>query len=639
MCGIVGVFHYREGVPDLDLLARQRDAMRHRGPDSEGMWSDGNVAFGHRRLAIIDLSPGGHQPMANEDESVWVIYNGEIYGWPALRSVLGSRGHRFRGTSDTEALLHLYEEHGPQMAQHLRGMFAFGLFDRTRRRLMLGRDRFGVKPLYYHDDGRRILFASELKALMLDPSVPREIDERAVAEYLTFQYIPSPRTIWRGVQKLPPAHMLLCDEHGVRVERYWSLPHEIDAGHSNDYYRERLLGLLREAVRVRLVSDVPLGAFLSGGVDSSAVVAMMQQVVSEPVKTFTIGFEDEDFSEVEHARRVARYLGTDHHELIVRPDALSVLPTLVWQMDEPSGDASMIPSYYVAQMARKHVTVVMSGDGGDETFGGYTTYAWATQYAALDVLPRVVRRLLAGPARFLHPDHPVGRKLQRLPLSVVDRHLNVMSFFPRPEMLAVLDPGLRERVASHDPTAAMRALHREAAAGLGDVAALLSLDEQTYMIDDVMVKVDRTSMLHSLEAREPLLDYPLQEFAARLPFSLKLQGGVGKWLLRDALQQLLPADILQRGKMGFGVPLARWFRGGFDELAAEVLLDRRSRTRGWLDPRAVERQLRDTGSRDDRRSRQTWALLCLELWAQTYADRPRESCAAPMACWAGGAGA
>ena len=343
MCGISGVFHYRGGVADRSLIARQMQVLRHRGPDDAGLWSDGDVAFGHRRLAIVDLSPGGHQPMANEDESIWVTYNGELFDWPAQRPVLEARGHRMRGNADTESLLHLYEDRGTDLFEQLRGFFAFGLFDRRHRRLVLGRDRFGVKPLYYHDDGKRIAFASELKALMLDPSVPNEMDERAVADYLAFQYVPGPRTIWKGVRKLPPAHYLVADAQGVRVSRYWSLPVDEDAGHPVEHYRERLRELLADAVKVRLLSDVPLGAFLSGGIDSSVVVAMMARAMSEPVKTFSIGFEQEDFSELEHARIVARHLGTDHHELVVQPHALELLPRLVWQMDEPFADASMIP--------------------------------------------------------------------------------------------------------------------------------------------------------------------------------------------------------------------------------------------------------------------------------------------------------
>ncbi len=631
MCGISGVFHYGGGAADSVLLERQAWAMRHRGPDGAGTWVDGDVAFAHRRLAILDLSPTGSQPMANEDESVWVVYSGELYDWPDLAPGLVARGHRLRGTSDTEALLHLYEEYGDEMFSRLRGMFAFGLFDRRRRRLVLGRDRFGVKPLYYHDDGRRLVFASELKGLMLDPSIPREIDECAVADYLSYQYVAQPRTIWRGVRKLPAAHRLICDANGARLERYWQLPTEVDAGHPEDWYRERLTSLLREAVRLRLHSDVPLGAFLSGGLDSSVVVALMQQVAPERVKTFTIGFEEEDFTEVEHARQVARHLGTEHHELVVKAHALELLPTLIWQMDEPHADASMIPMYYLAQMARRHVTVSLSGDGGDETFGGYSTYAWARRYAALDFLPAALRRGLARPAGWMHPDHPLGRKLRRVAMDVGARHLHVEATFPPLELAAMLTPELRAAVADYDAGATPRAIHRAAAAGLGEIPALLPLDAQTYLVDDVMAKVDRTTMIHSLESREPLLDHPLQEFAARIPFHLKLRGNVGKWILRECARPLLPPEIVARGKQGFGVPLVHWFGGGFSRLAREVLLDPVTRRRGWLDTAAIERQLGDSGSRDERRTRQTWVLVCLELWARTYLDRPREELGAPLA--------
>ncbi|HYM81455.1 MAG TPA: asparagine synthase (glutamine-hydrolyzing) [Candidatus Limnocylindria bacterium] len=631
MCGIAGVFHYRDGRPDLELLARQVGLLRHRGPDDHGLWNDGPVALGHRRLAIVDLSPGGHQPLANEDESLWVTFNGELYNWPELRGVLAARGHRFRGSSDTESLLHLYEEHGDDMLGHLRGMFAFGLFDRGRRRLLLGRDRLGKKPLYYHDDGKRVTFASELKALLIDPTVPRDVDERALTDYLTFQYVPAPRTIWKGVHKLPAAHVLSCDANGVRLRRYWELPVEPERGQPETYYKERLRALLSEAVRVRLMSDVPLGAFLSGGIDSSAVVALMTQAVREPVKTFSIGFAEQDFSELEHARRVARHLGTDHHELIVEPRALELLPRLVWQMDEPFADPSMIPTAYVAEMARREVTVVLSGDGGDEAYAGYTTYAWARHYARLDRIPAGLRRALGRGAGALHPDHPLGRKLHRLGLNVVDRHLDVMSYFPPRDLQTLLAPQMRAALGAHDSFADARERHASAAGGLGDIPALLALDATTYMTDDVLVKVDRTSMMHSLEVRCPLLDHEVLEFVARVPFKYKLRGGVGKWILREAVRDLLPPETLARSKQGFGVPLERWFGGAFGALARETLLDARARGRGWLSPIGVERLVAGSGGRDERRARQVWALVCLELWAQTFLDRPREALGAPLA--------
>ena len=631
MCGICGVFHYREGVADRALVERQHQVLAHRGPDDWDVWSEGPVALGHRRLSIVDLSPGGHQPMPNEDGSLWVTYNGELYGWPELKAVLAGRGHRFRGNSDTEAVLHLYEEHGDGLLAHLRGMFAFALFDRPRRRLLIARDRLGIKPLYYHDDGRRLAFASELKALVLDPAVPRELDPRAIADYLTFQYVPSPGTIWKGVRKLPPGHLLVCDPGGARIERYWTLPTEPDRGHSEEYYRERLRALLAEAVRLRLVADVPLGAFLSGGLDSSVVVALMAQAVGEPIKTFTIGFEEQDFSELAEARRVAAHLKTDHHELVVRPRALELLPRLVWQMDEPFADASMIPMHYLSEMARREVTVALSGDGGDEAFAGYATYAWAGRYAAFDRIPRALRRLAGLPAKLLGPGHAAGRRLGRLALDAAGRHLDVMSVFSPAELERIVAPTLRESLDGHEPFEAARRHHTSAAGPLGEVPALLALDTMTYMTDDVLTKVDRTSMMHSLEVRVPLLDHKVLEFVARIPFEYKLRGGVAKWILKQSVRDLLPSETVARRKQGFGVPLERWFDGSFGPLARELLLDGRARGRGWLEPSAVERLLAGPPRDRDRHARQVFALVCLELWAQTYLDRPRDALAAPLA--------
>ena len=629
MCGINGVFWYRGGLADAAVVRAQARAQRHRGPDDADVWAEGPAALGHRRLAVVDLSPGGHQPMANEDGSVHVSYNGELYNWPEVMPELAKRGHRFRGRSDTEMLLHLWEEKGPELVHELRGMFTFALYDANRRTLLLARDRAGKKPLYWHDDGRRIVFASELKALLADPSVPRDVDPAAIADYLTFQYVPAPGCILRGIRKLPAGHRLVCDERGPRVERYWELPFETDRTIGEADAVAGLRERLREAVRVRLMSDVPLGAFLSGGIDSSAVVALMTQVSSTRVKTYSIGFEEEDYSELAHARAVAEHLGTEHHELVVRPRALELLPRLVWGLDEPFADASMVPTYHVAEMARSHVTVALSGDGGDEAFAGYTTYGWARSYARVDVLPRALRRLAAAPAGWLPPDHPLGRRLRRAGMSVVERHLEVMSHFPPRERRALLTPALREATAGHDPWAAPRALHARAARGLGEVAALPALDALTYMTDDVLVKVDRTSMMNSLETRAPLLDHHVLEWVARLPFEYKLRGDVTKWALRECVRPLLPDSILSRGKQGFGVPLERWFDGAFGQLARDVLLDGRTRSRGWLEPAAVQALLSGGDLREDLRAKRTFTLVCLELWARTYLDRPRAELAAP----------
>jgi len=629
MCGINGVFWYRGGLADAAVVRAQAFVQRHRGPDDADVWAEGPVALGHRRLAVVDLSPTGRQPMSNEDGSVWVTFNGELYNAPELLPELARRGHRLRGTSDTQVLVHLWEDKGPELVHDLRGMFTFALHDTTRRTLMLARDRAGKKPLYWHDDGQRIVFASELKALLADPSVPREVDPVAIADYLTFQYVPAPGCILRGVRKLPAGHRLLCDARGPRVERYWELPFEPDHTISEADAVEGLRERLREAVRVRLMSDVPLGAFLSGGIDSSAVVALMTQVSSTRVKTYSIGFEEEDFSELTHARAVAEHLGTEHHELVVRPRALELLPRLVWGLDEPFGDASMVPTFHLSEMARSHVTVALSGDGGDEAFAGYSTYAWARAYARVDVLPRALRRLAAWPAGWLPGDHTFGRRLRRAGMSIIDRHLDVMSHFPPRELQTLLTQGMREATAGHDPWAAARALHARAACRLGEVEALPPVDALTYMTDDVLVKVDRTSMLNSLETRAPLLDHHVLEWAARLPFDYKLRGDVSKWVLRESVQPLLPAPILARGKQGFGVPLERWFHGEFGKLAREVLLDDRTRARGWLEPAAVQSLLSRSDLRQALRARRTFTLVCLELWARTYLDRPRAELTAP----------
>lgn len=630
MCGINGVFHYREGAPDLGLVRRQVRALRHRGPDDADVWCEGPVALGQRRLAIVDLSPAGHQPMPNEDRTVWVTFNGELYNWPETKPRLLERGHRLRGNSDTEMLLHLWEEQGPEMLAGLRGMFAFALFDTRQRRLLLARDRVGKKPLYWHDDGRRIAFASELKSLMLDPSIPRDADTQSLADYLAFGYVPAPQSVFRGVRKLPAGHRLVCDASGPRVERYWSLPATPDPRIRPRDAVARLRELLAEAVRIRLMSDVPLGAFLSGGLDSSAVVALMAEAASGPVRTFSIGFEPAHASELEHARTVARHLGTEHHELVVKPDAMALLPRLVWGLDEPFADASMLPTFHVAEMARRHVTVALSGDGGDEAYAGYETYPWARRWSRVDAVPRALRRLAAVPARGLPADHPLGRKLRRLGLDTVDRHLENMAFFSGEALRGVLAGGVREATRRHDPFRAARALHARAAASLGGVPALPHLDASTYLTDDVLVKVDRTSMLNSLEVRAPLLDHVLLEYVATLPFDLKLRGGVTKWALRESVRPLLPPTILARGKQGFGVPLASWFGGAFGDLAREVLLDRRCRDRGWLDPGAVERELARGATADGSATRRVFALACLELWAQAWLDRPRDALESPV---------
>lgn len=625
MCGLVGVYWYGGGVADHTLIARQNDALRHRGPDDRDVWSEGPVALGHRRLAIHDLSEAGRQPMSNETRTVWTVFNGAIYDWMATRADLLSAGHVFHSQTDSEILPHLWEERGERMVEGLRGMFAFAIYDQRRRTLMLARDRLGKKPLYYHDDGRRLVFASELKSLLLDPSVPRDVDPAAIADMLTFQYVPSPRTIWRGVRKLPGGHRLICDANGTRVERYWSLPTETDHGITPNAAVEDLERLLAESVRIRMAADVPVGAFLSGGIDSSAVVALMARETNRPISTYSVGFQDEERGELRHARVVARHLGTQHHELIVGPDSLELLPKLVWAMDEPFSDASMIPTYLVARLARMGVTVALTGDGGDEILGGYSTYLKAVRHARADGIPLSVRRAAVAAGRLFGSHATTGSWLDQLAMQVVDRHIDLMSRFGRAELAAMLAPELQRELRSHDPHATPRTLHEHASRALGPIPALLALDAQTYLTDDVLAKVDRLSMASSLEVRAPLLDQKVVEYAARLPFDYKLRGGITKWVLREAVKPLLPAEILRRGKQGFGLPLDQWYESGLARLGNDILRDPRCRNRGWLDPGFVDSLLAGIDVDAGRRAHQVFALCCLELWAQTWVDRPREA--------------
>lgn len=622
MCGIAGAFHYQGGRPQPGLVQRQVRLMEHRGPDGDGAWYGEGVAFGHGRLALVDLTEGGRQPMENEDGTLRLVFNGELYGWREIRSDLIARGHVFRGASDAEILLHLYEDHGDAVMQHLRGEFAFALYDGRRRRLLMARDRAGVKPLYYHDNGSRLTFASELKALMIDPSVPRQVDERAVLDYLTLRYVPSPRTIWSNIRKLSPGHTLVCDEDGARIERYWSLPVETGCELSEADAREQLADLLDEAVRLRMIADVPVGAFLSGGVDSSAVVALMARASSSRIKTFTVGFETKSSSEIDHARLVAQHLGTEHQELIIGPEVLKLLPRVVWGLDEPFADASILPTFCVSRLASAEVKTVLSGDGGDETFGGYKTYVSALRHEHMNRIPGPLRRLAGLAARGFRDDHPLARKLRRIPMSVLERHLEAMAGFPPAELDRVLAPGLRSFSRSEDVFGDLRKAHALLTRDMGEVRALLPLDAGTYLADDVLKKVDCASMLNSLEVRVPLLDHKLLEFAASLAFQHKIKGSTTKWILKESVRDLLPPQILEQAKTGFNLPLEAWLGCEFGALAREVLLDRRARERGWLDTVEVERRL--TGNSDDRfGAQQLWSLVSLEAWAQCHLDSGR----------------
>jgi asparagine synthase (glutamine-hydrolysing) len=621
MCGIAG---FVDGAgADPVLLQRMCDAIRHRGPDEDGYLIDGAVGLGMRRLSIIDLA-SGRQPIFNEDGSVAVVFNGEIYNFPELRRRLEAKGHRFRSNTDTECIAHLYEEHGNGCVDHLRGMFAFALWDARSRRLLLGRDRVGKKPLFYRLSAGGIWFASELKALLQDPSFPRRVDPVAVHHYLTYQYVPAPWSIWEGVQKLPPAHVLSWTDGQAELTRYWRLRYTPKLRLTVPEAVEATRSLVREATRLRMISDRPIGAFLSGGVDSSIVVAAMAEQSPEPVKTFSIGFSEASYDERRYARLVAQRFGTDHHELVVRPSALEVLPTLVWHYDEPFADSSSIPSYYLARMTRTNVTVALNGDGGDESFAGYHRYL-ANLLASRVPMPArlgaAARRLLAPVADPRRPRTLPGRVSAMLGTLLTppdERYARLMSYFTEEQKQAVYTSDLRGQLSgcsSYDLLAA--AFADSDGPDLTD--RMLAVDVLTYLPGDLLTKMDIATMANSLEARSPLLDHKLMEFAASLPASFKLRGQTGKWVLKQAARGWLPDDVIDRRKMGFGVPIGAWLRDELRELARDTLTDTTARQRGYFDPAAVRRLLDEHDAGHDRANR-LWALLQLELWFRMFVD-------------------
>jgi asparagine synthase (glutamine-hydrolysing) len=628
MCGICGILD-GEANPNLAAEVRGMAAtLAHRGPDNDGFYDSPHCALGHRRLRIIDLSPLGHQPMCNEDGTVWISFNGEIYNYLELRPELEVRGHQFRSQTDTEVILHLYEELGDAFLKRLNGMFAIALWDARRQRLLLARDRFGKKPIYYHFDGRRLLFGSELKAILAVPGVPRELNPEALSIYLSLGYIPSPLTVFKSVAKLPPASMLVAERvpgGGLRLtgpERYWNLRYQPDHTLTEEECVQRIRELLRDAVRIRMFSDVPLGAFLSGGIDSSCVVAMMAGLSDRPVETFSIGFDEAGFDETPYAEMVAKKFRTNHRRFRCRPDALEVLPTLVHHFDEPFADSSSIPTYYVSKIARQVVTVALSGDGGDETFAGYTRYDnGMRRWQWAQILPDSVVR---GMFRVLTELYPVGSRgwgiLHRNSLAPLDSYIADVSHFHMKEKAAVL-----ATTNGHERDGGAFALARRLAGECGSddfLSQMQYVDQMLYLPDDILVKVDRASMAVSLEARAPLLDYRLAEFMATVPAELRYRHRTKKYLLKKALTGILPDEILHRKKMGFGTPLRHWFRRDAAEFTREILLSRQTRERGIFNPREVELTLErhSQGRRDF--SGKLWSLLFFELWCRHWLDQP-----------------
>jgi asparagine synthase (glutamine-hydrolysing) len=619
VCGIAGIVRW-DHAPVLEHEIRSMcDAMVHRGPDEEGIYLGAGVALGMRRLSIIDLD-NGQQPVSNEDGSVWIVFNGEIYNYRELRRDLARSGHTFRTASDTETIVHLYEDLGPRCVERLRGMFAFAIWDVPRRQLLLARDRLGIKPLYYAEREGEVVFASEVKPILQLPDIAwsRSVSWEAASHLFTFLATPASQSIVKGIRKLEPARIATATAgRPLRIERYWNVDFVPDLKATEDELVERLRELLVESVVLHEVSDVPIGAFLSGGIDSSAIVATMAGLASGRVETFSIGFAEAGYDELEHARQVARAFGTEHHDLILRPDVVGIVEDLTWYLDEPFGDTSAIPTYMVSKLASEHVKVVLTGDGGDELFAGYDKYLVEQRERRFDRVPAGIRRL-AGAVGDAMPEGMRGRRfLQHLALDGPRRYLHASTMFQAGQLRALLQDDVFDEMSRHDPWAAsLAALESKG----GDwLSAIQFSDLEGYLPLDILTKVDRMTMAHSIEARPPLLDHKLVEFAATVPTHMRLRGGTTKYLLKRAMRGILPDGIIDRPKQGFAVPLAHWFRGELSGFARDLLLSATCRQRGFFKASYIERLLKQHEQGRDL-SLQLWTILSFELWCRRFLD-------------------
>lgn len=620
MCGIVGIVAGPEQVlPGPEVARAMNAAIVHRGPDDEGIYRDQHAMIGMRRLSIIDLS-GGHQPIHNEDDTLQAVFNGEIYNFRDLRAELETKGHRFYTHSDTEVIVHGYEEWGEGCFVRLDGMFAIALWDAHKRTLLLARDRFGEKPLFYFESAGMLAFASELKSLLAVPGFPQEVDPEAVRAYVCFGYVPVPGSIFRSVRKLPPGHFLRLLDGRSTVASYYRLElgpkHRLSEGEAE----EELARLLEQAVASRLVSDVPFGAFLSGGLDSSVVVALMARHMDQPVRTFSIGFREDAYNELSDARRVAQHLGTEHHELVVEPDAVDLLRQLVWYLDEPFADSSAIPTFLVAKLARERVKMVLTGDGGDETFAGYTRYLRYLDLARIGAMRPLaataavlVGRLVPGATGYR-----LRRIAERLRLSFPDSYLSGVALTRADVADSLLGEAVRAGPAGHYAGLAAAAGR---GAGLEELDRCISIDFASYLPDDILVKLDRMAMANSLEGRAPYLDHKVVDFAVRLPRGLRVRGRRGKHLLRRVAARWLPREVLEKPKQGFAIPLGQWFRGPLREMTSDLIGSNGFRDRGLLDQRAARRYLDGHIAGEADYGEILWLAVSIELWARRYLDR------------------
>ncbi len=615
----MGVWDFKNRV-DRSTLKKMRDVVKHRGPDDKGSYIDNQIGLAHRRLSIIDLSKKGRQPMSNEDGSLWITYNGEIYNFKDIKEKLEKRGYRFKSNTDTEVVLHAYEEYGERCLNMFNGMFAFCIWDSKKKQFFLARDRIGQKPLVYYQDRGKFIFASELKAILEYPEVNKEISDEAVSHYLSFGYVPTPLCIFKSMAKLPPGHYAILDKNNnLTVKQYWDVNFRNPVRKTEKEHCEDILDDLKEATEKRMISDVPLGAFLSGGVDSSAVVAMMSKV-TDNVKTFSIGFEEQDFDETKYARKVAEIFNTDHKEKIVRMDAAKIFDDLVWHYNEPYADSSAIPTYYLCEMTRKHVTVALSGDAGDESFLGYPRYVPDKYEIMSSITPPLLKPAVSRAGKMFFSQgsksplfQKIGRKFDLLSMKEEEQYLEWLSNFNSYYRNQVIT----DRLRNYDPR---KVLFKETDRYNPTILKKQYFDFKHYLPDDILVKVDVASMAHSLEVRSPFLDHKLIENASRIPQDIKMKGNVKKYILKKALEPVLPKNILYRKKTGFAVPLVHWFRKDLKSMSYDVLLNKETINRGYFDKYAVRKILNSHNSGADH-SYRIWNLLFLEKWFRRFVDQ------------------
>lgn len=631
MCGITGIYNFNSEMPvEKSLIQRMTDVLAHRGPDGSGVYlgdktNNGTprLGLGHRRLAIIDLNTG-NQPLANEDNTVWIVFNGEIYNFVELKEDLIRKGHRFKTLSDTEVIVHLYEEYKEDCVKYPRGMFAFALWDEKAKKLLLARDRIGKKPLYYLYDGKRFIFGSEIKAILQVPGVDKKIDYQALDDFFTFQSIAAPKTIFKSIRKIYPGHLLVCTPRGIEEREYWDLDFSKVGRQSEAYFTDKLEEIIKDSVRCRLRSDVPLGAFLSGGIDSSIVVMLMSELLGSPIITSSIGFEEEKFNELEFARVVAKKIGAVYHEHTVKPEALDIINRIIGYFDEPFADASAIPTYYVSQLTRNHVKVALSGDGGDESFAGYRRYYYDRLENRFRIIPAWLRKSIIGGIANMYPQADWLPQILRgktlltnLSLSSERGYMNTRSTFKYGLKDQLYSQALKKNIGNYDPFSVLDYYFHKARTD-DPLSRIQYVDIKTYLADDILTKVDRMSMANSLEVRSPLLDHNVIEFSATIPSTLKLKGATTKYVLKKCFEKKIPPQILNRKKMGFSVPIETWLRTEIKGFSEEILFDQNSRYGQYFNVDSIKRIWSEhlTGKRNY--STQLWCLLIFELWHRKY---------------------